>query len=252
VGPCSSSKSYDVMTALMSGAPSAFVGGDRTRGRWRRRRLGWFFAWGSSQRRSAGHLAGVMPFGRSRARASGAGLIDDDAFEDLYFRVADRLLVFMVRRTADPEIAADLWAESWSRAVAQREAFRGNTQAEQEGWVFGIARNVLAGFYKRGEAEQRAVRRLGLERPVMSDADLVRLEREAGLSELRQALATALEGVPDSQRESLQLRVIEGLSYPEVAARLGITEENARARVCRALRRLGDVLDSSVGPSEEA
>jgi RNA polymerase sigma factor (sigma-70 family) len=193
-----------------------------------------------------------MPFGRSRARASGTRLIEDDAFEDLYFRVADRLLVFMVRRTADPEIAADLWAESWSRAVAQREAFRGNTQAEQEGWVFGIARNVLAGFYKRGEAEQRAVSRLGLERPALSDTDLVRLEREAGLSELRQALATALEDIPDSQRESLQLRVIEGLSYPEVAARLGITEENARARVSRALRRLGGVLDSSVGPSEEA
>jgi RNA polymerase sigma factor (sigma-70 family) len=193
-----------------------------------------------------------MPFGRPRARASRAGLTDDDAFEDLYFRVADRLLVFMVRRTADPEIAADLWAESWSRAVAQRDAFRGDTPAEQEGWIFGIARNVLAGFYKRGKAEQRAVTRLGLERPIMSDADLVRLEREAGLSELRQALAAALEDVPDSQREALQLRIVEGLSYPEVAARLAISEDNARARVSRALRRLGDVLDPSIGPSEEA
>jgi RNA polymerase sigma factor (sigma-70 family) len=237
---------------VVSGRPAAFGCGDRAPRRSRRRWLGSVFARGSSQRRGAGHLPGIMPFGRSRARASGTRLIEDDAFEDLYFRVADRLLVFMVRRTADPEIAADLWAESWSRAVAQREAFRGNTQAEQEGWVFGIARNVLAGFYKRGEAEQRAVSRLGLERPALSDTDLVRLEREAGLSELRQALATALEDIPDSQRESLQLRVIEGLSYPEVAARLGITEENARARVSRALRRLGGVLDSSVGPSEEA
>jgi DNA-directed RNA polymerase specialized sigma24 family protein len=55
------------------------------------------------------------------------GLTDDPAFEDLYFRVADRLLVFMVRRTADPEIAADIWAETWSRAVGQRDLFRGNT-----------------------------------------------------------------------------------------------------------------------------
>jgi RNA polymerase sigma factor (sigma-70 family) len=210
--------------------------------------VGRFFARGRSPRGGARRIAPVVGFGRSR---SGVGLTDDPAFEDLYFRVADRLLVFMVRRTADPEIAADLWVETWSRAVGQRDLFRGNTEAEQEGWVFGIARNVLAGFYRRGEAEQRAVTRLGLERPVLSDADLVRLEREGGLSELRRALAAALDGVPQSHREALRLRVIEGLSYPEVAARLVISEDNARARVSRALRRLGDLLDRSVGPSEE-
>jgi RNA polymerase sigma factor (sigma-70 family) len=193
-----------------------------------------------------------MPFGRSKARAHPARLTDDDVFEDLYFRVADRLLVFMARRTADPEIAADLWAESWSRAFAQRGAFRGDSDAEQEGWIFGIARNVLAGFYKRGKAEQRAIARLGLERPVLSDVDLARLEREAGLDELRDALAAALAGIPGSQREALQLRVVEGLPYPEVARRLSVSEDNARARVSRALRHLGDLLDPAVGPGGEA
>jgi RNA polymerase sigma-70 factor (ECF subfamily) len=193
-----------------------------------------------------------MPFGRSTAKAHRAGLTDDDLFEDLYFRVADRLLRFMVRRTADPEIAADLWAESWSSALAQRDAYRGRSEAEQEGWIFGIARNVLAGFYKRGKAEQRAIARLGLERPVLSDADLARLERDAGLGELRDALAEALERVPESQREALQLRVVEGLPYAEVARRLSVSEDNARARVSRALRSLGDGLDPSVGLGEEA
>jgi RNA polymerase sigma factor (sigma-70 family) len=238
-------------TAVANGIRPASVCDDRAHGPWPLRRLGWFLAARSWHQRGANSAARTRPFGRSGGRASPEGLVNDEDFEDLYFRVADRLLVFMVRRTADPEIAADLWAESWGRAVAQRDSFRGDTQAEQEGWVFGIAHNVLAGFYKRGKAEQRAVTRLGLERPVLNDTDLVRLEREAGLSELRGALAAALEGVPGSQREALQLRVIEGLSYPEVAARLGITEDNARARVSRALRRLGDVLDRSVGPSEE-
>lgn len=221
-------------------------------GRSRLRQLARHFARRQSHQRRSGHFADVMPFGRTKARARTAGLSDDDAFDDLYFRVADRLLLFMVRRTADPEIGADLWAESWSRAVAKRDTFRGATDAEQEGWIFGIARNVLAGFYKHGKAEQRAITRLGLERPVLSDADLARLEREAGLSELREALGAALEEVPDSQRAALQLRVIDGLSYPEVAARLAISEDNARARVSRALRRLGELLDPAIGPSGEA
>lgn len=193
-----------------------------------------------------------MPFGGANAGDARARLTDDDAFEDLYFRVADRLLLYMVRRTADPEIAADLWAESWSRAVAQRDTFRGDTRAEQEGWVFGIRRHVLAGYYKRGNAERRALARLELERPVLTDADLSRLEREAGLAELRDALIAALPDVPQSQQEALRLRVIDGFSYPQVAARLAISEDNARARVSRALKRLGDVLDPTVGAEGES
>ena len=40
------------------------------------------------------------------------------------------------------------------------------------------------------------------------------------------------------QRDILRLRVVEGRTYAEVAVELGISEDNARARVSRALRAL--------------
>jgi RNA polymerase sigma factor (sigma-70 family) len=242
---------------MRSAVPSLPAFPDPTR-RTRYRRRGvvrrlarWIVVW-QSQDSGWVHLRSVMPLGRRRAPAGErAGLVDDDAFEDLYFRLADRLLVFFTRRTADPEIAADLWAETWSQALAKRDTFRGGTFAEQEGWVFGIARHAVAGYYKRGKAERRALGRLGLERPVLTDQDLSRLEHAAGLDELREALREALEDIPALQRAALQLRVVDGLGYPELARRLGITEDNARARVSRALRRLGDLLDPGLGPGGE-
>lgn len=167
-----------------------------------------------------------------------------DDFEQLYRSMSAGSLVFFTRRTADPEIARDLWAETWARAYEGRERFRGSTESEKKGWVLGIGRKVLAGYYKRGAVQQRAMARLELERPELDDADLATLEEAARLGELRAELGRALAAIPSSQREALRLRVVEGRSYPEVAHRLGINEETARARVSRGLRALSRYLDA--------
>jgi RNA polymerase sigma-70 factor, ECF subfamily len=213
---------------------------DRPAAGWLRRLVA--FAQRPSQNRGPGHLGRVNVPLRLRRRAGEASLVDGDAFEDLYFRVSERVLVFLTRRTADPEVAVDLWGESWARAYAARERFRGTSAAEQEAWMFGIARKVLAGYYKRGAAERRAMQRLGLERPRLDDADLQRLERLAGLGELRDALTQALSEMPASQRDALKLRVVDGLSYAELAQTLGTSEQTVRARVSRGLRALSATL----------
>ena len=58
---------------------------------------------------------------------------------------------------------------------------------------------------------------------------------------IRGAIAEALESLREEHREALKFRVIEQLSYPEVARRLSCSEDNARQRVSRGLRRLGVV-----------
>jgi len=54
----------------------------------------------------------------------------------------------------------------------------------------------------------------------------------------RAALAEALETLPEHEREAVELRVVDELPYPDVAARLGVRPAAARLRVSRALRRL--------------
>jgi len=186
----------------------------------------------------------------SRGRTSGGTLHSPQAFEELYFAMADRLLLFLTRRTADPETARDLWAETWARAYESRDRFRGTVQAQREAWILGIAKNVLAGYYKRGAVERRALTRLELEPPPVSERDLDRLERAAGLGALRSGLREALADLAAEQRDALQLRIVDGLPYPEVARRMGVAEPAARARVSRGLRALGDALDRDLADFE--
>jgi RNA polymerase sigma-70 factor (ECF subfamily) len=53
-----------------------------------------------------------------------------------------------------------------------------------------------------------------------------------------------------AQRDALRLRVVDDLPYSTVAARLGISEPTARARVSRALRALAQAFDQ-LPPAEE-
>ncbi len=61
---------------------------------------------------------------------------------------------------------------------------------------------------------------------------------------VRAMLAEQLNGLAPAQRRALELRVVRELAYPDVANRLGISEQAARARVSRALRALGSTLDA--------
>lgn len=85
--------------------------------------------------------------------------------------------------------------------------------------------------------------RLGVEVPSLEPEDLVRIVELAGLDELRGAVACELGALPQEHREALRLRVVEELSYDDVAQRLAITEPAARARVSRGLRAIGRALD---------
>jgi RNA polymerase sigma-70 factor (ECF subfamily) len=161
----------------------------------------------------------------------------------LYWRHGEALLLFFVRRTTDVQLALDLWAETFAQAVVGRGRYRGRSDQEAAGWLYGIARRQLAMYYRHGRAERRALDRLRIERPPCDDPVEAEIARRAGLAELRRELAVALATLSDDTRRALELRVVDELPYAEVARRLKVSEPTARARVSRGLRALGEILD---------
>jgi RNA polymerase sigma-70 factor, ECF subfamily len=161
-----------------------------------------------------------------------------DDFAALYDRQASELLAFLARRTLDPEAAVDLLGETFASAFADRSQFRGGDAASAVGWLYGIARHRLIDYQRRGQVQRRVMSRLGVERRSLTDNEFDRIEELATTAELRRQVAAELTELPEGDRELLRLRVVQEHSYRELASMLGITEQAARARTSRALKRL--------------
>jgi RNA polymerase sigma factor (sigma-70 family) len=166
-----------------------------------------------------------------------------DDIDALYRSHARAMVTFFARRTLDPEAAVDLVAETFAVAIARCGRCRATGADERAAWLFGIARNHLHGWYRRGAIERRALERVGIERPQLVDADVERLEELAGIADLRTRTAGLLAALPEPARVAVRMRIVEERTYAETAAALGISEQTVRARVSRALRTLAAQLD---------
>ena len=167
-----------------------------------------------------------------------------DDFSRLYRRHAQPLLVYFQRRLHDSELAADLLAETFELAIRGGPGFRGSSDSAMSGWLWAIARNVLGEQDRRSKSEDRRARRLGRASIALSDREIERIEELAGLSELADAVAKHLAQLPEDQREAVRLRVLEDMSYTEIAERMSTSTDAVRARVSRGLRALGRALES--------
>ncbi len=167
-----------------------------------------------------------------------------EAFGTFYDRHAEPLLAFFARRTWDAQEAADLTAETFAVAFASRRRYR-DTGAPAYAWLLGIARHQLARKVRRQQVDDRARRRLKLERIELDDASLARIEELADLRAMRPSLTAALDQLPVETARAVTLRIAEELPYAEVARRLGCTEGAARVRVTRGLTRLADLMEAT-------
>lgn len=161
-----------------------------------------------------------------------------------YEREREGVMVFAARRTFDVWVAADLTAETFALALSSWARLRDRSEEEARGWLFTVARRQVSRYLRRSRLERRAVERLGIRVPMLTEDDAAAIERRAGLGDLRAAVGAGLARLSAEQREALRLRVVEERSCEQVAAVLGISEQAARARVSRGLRALERSLDS--------
>jgi RNA polymerase sigma-70 factor (ECF subfamily) len=165
---------------------------------------------------------------------------DPEALAELYLRYRAQLYAWF--RSRLPETAAsELTAELFAQVALSLKRFRDEAGGSAAPWLYGIAKNLLRRYYERGRIDEAARRRLGM--PIRSyELDFERIEERLAAGELRRELASALESLPEEQRDALQLRVVEELPYQQVAVELGCSETAARLRVMRALGKLARLL----------
>lgn len=180
--------------------------------------------------------AGSIP-----ARGSGDGAATD--FERLYRANVEAVTAYFARRSADPQVVADLTAETFVTAITSFGSFdpsRGGARA----WVFGIARHVYAGYCEAYGQQQSRLQRLAGRRELEPDhvgelLDRIDAER-AGRD-----LVTGLGLLSDRDRQVVELVDLAGLRPKEAAAVLGLTPGAVRMRLMRARAQLRSHAESS-------
>jgi len=171
--------------------------------------------------------------GRSDASLLREAMEDPSAFSELYVRHVEEVYGWLRRRLV--WAARDLTAETFARAWLGRGRFRDERDGSALPWLLGIAANVLADTVRRDRIETRARERLGLPLDLASEDGYTAVEERLSP---RVALMNGLGALPVHERDALELRVVDELSYAQVAKRLAIRPAAARLRVSRALRRL--------------
>ncbi len=153
------------------------------------------------------------------------------------------ILHLFARFTGDMDTAEDLAQETLLEAWRHGDGLR-NPEA-RAAWLRGIARNVCLRWLRRHGRDSAHVSRgdvLAEERADEEIDPLAELERHDLILLLDRALAL----LPTDARRALVDRYIDDLPHAEVAARLGLSEAAAAARLYRARRALRHVLSTDL------
>jgi RNA polymerase sigma-70 factor (ECF subfamily) len=193
----------------------------------------------------------------------GKGLLQDDtdetlmlrfrngesrAFEQLLLRHRRPVYSFILRYTGggNPELAEDLTQETFLRVVKNVGSYQ--RQAKFTTWLYTMARNLCVDALRRSKHR----RAQSLDAPT-EDGGSSLVERTADCSipvdrrvigrELQVRLQTAIEDLPEDQREVFLMREVADLQFKEIAAIVGIPENTVKSRMRYALEKLREALD---------
>jgi RNA polymerase sigma factor (sigma-70 family) len=168
---------------------------------------------------------------------------DPEGFGLFYRRHERVVLGFFVRATGRGELALDLAAETFARALESHRRFDPE-RGEARSWLLGIARHVLAASLARGRVQASARARRGMAALVLDERLVASIEETAsGVAD--EAVEEWLSALTPEQRVAVRGRVIEERSYRELASELACSEAVVRQRVHRGLSLIRKGLEGS-------
>jgi RNA polymerase sigma-70 factor, ECF subfamily len=159
------------------------------------------------------------------ARAAQAG--DQSAFAQLYERYARVIHGLFLARVPGADVddlVQDVFLTAWNRLAGLREP------AAFGGWLTMIARNRATDFHRRTA------------NVVELPDDLAAHDATAERTEAHRLLEI-VRTLPDAYRETLVLRLVEGMTGPEIAERTGLTAASVRVNLHRGMKLLREKLE---------
>ena len=147
----------------------------------------------------------------------------------------ERLRRFVSRKVACPDDAEDLVQITLLEAWKGVEGFSGRSTPET--WLFGIAKNVIRGYYNGRFALRTALEGYAvapLEEALEYPSDAATPEEICSRRQVLKCVERALDSIPDDFREPLQMSLEGNTSYRDIAEQLSMPIGTVRSRISRA------------------
>jgi RNA polymerase sigma-70 factor, ECF subfamily len=150
---------------------------------------------------------------------------DRGAFAELYAaytRMVHGILLARVPREDVDDLAQDVFLQAMQRLRSLRDA------AAFGGWLATIARHRAADHIRRAPRLTELPDEVGSVDPDRTEA---------------LAVLAIIQTLPEAYRETLVLRLVEGMTGPEIAARTGLTAASVRVNLHRGMKQLRERLE---------
>lgn len=148
------------------------------------------------------------------------------------------IVTYLARWLESRDAAEDVAQQTFIRLWEQRSSW--GLEGSLRGLLFRIARNLAISYQRSLEARGRAGLRFVSEEDSRSPSSPL---EDVLVGELGRALDGAIGALPERRREVFVLRCIHGLSYNEIAAAMGISEQTVANQLSRALATLRSSLE---------
>jgi RNA polymerase sigma-70 factor (ECF subfamily) len=170
------------------------------------------------------------------------------AFETLFERHATALRQWLFAHTGDTTLSQELLAETFAQAWLGLRRFRGEGDRSGAAWLYGIARHLVHQHYRRRRVETAGRKRLGMALIASDDGGLDGMPASLDAKELSPAVREAFAQLTAEQQAAIGYRVVDELSYGEIAVRLRCNTVTARTRVYRGLQTMRSVITKGARP----
>lgn len=163
-----------------------------------------------------------------------------EQFTCLYETHLSQVLTYMSYRCDDESTAEDLTAQVFERVLNHLSTYKAG-ETPFEAWLFAIARNVVADFYRK----KRLRGWLPWEKMLRKPAQLTSAETQLEQNENQQNLLAALHTLKPRERELIALRFGAEFTNRKISAQTGLSEQNVAVIIYRALKKLKKILEET-------
>lgn len=146
----------------------------------------------------------------------------------LYGRMVHGILLARAPYGEVDDLVQEVFLLAMRRLVALREAEAFGS------WLATIARNRANDFHRDKRPVDELNAEMEIAGPATADSDATHAEAVAALA--------AIRNLPEAYRETLVLRLVEGMTGPEISERTGLTPASVRVNLHRGMKMLREAL----------